>query len=63
MAYLPVPGLALRTHVSIQLTANATIQNRSYEEFVDIALVQCGFQILPVLPTHTASDCPGGAIP
>jgi PIN domain nuclease of toxin-antitoxin system len=28
--------------------------NRSYEEFIDIALNTYGFQVLPILPTHTA---------
>ncbi len=28
--------------------------NRPYEEFIDIALNQYGFQILPIAPTHTA---------
>jgi PIN domain nuclease of toxin-antitoxin system len=28
--------------------------NRPYEEFIDIALNQYGFQILPILPAHTA---------
>ncbi|MBV8313170.1 MAG: type II toxin-antitoxin system VapC family toxin [Planctomycetaceae bacterium] len=27
---------------------------RPYEEFIDIGLNQYGFQILPILPTHTA---------
>jgi PIN domain nuclease of toxin-antitoxin system len=28
--------------------------NRPYEEFIDIGLNQYGFQVLPILPTHTA---------
>ena len=28
--------------------------NRPYEDFIDIALKQNGFLVLPVLPTHTA---------
>jgi PIN domain nuclease of toxin-antitoxin system len=28
--------------------------NRPYEEFIDVALNQYGFQVLPILPAHTA---------
>jgi PIN domain nuclease of toxin-antitoxin system len=28
--------------------------NRPYEEFIDLGLKQYGFQVLPILPTHTA---------
>jgi PIN domain nuclease of toxin-antitoxin system len=28
--------------------------NRTYEEFIDLALNKYGFQVLPILPTHTA---------
>ena len=28
--------------------------NRPYEEFIDVGLKQYGFQVLPILPRHTA---------
>jgi len=40
--------------IAIKLSIGKWKLNRSYEEFVDIALNTYGFRMLPILPTHTA---------
>ena len=41
--------------IAIKISLNKWHLNRSYAEFIDVALNQYGFQILPILPTHTAA--------
>jgi PIN domain nuclease of toxin-antitoxin system len=40
--------------IAIKVSIGKWQLNRPYEEFIDIGLNRYGFQILPVLPTHTA---------
>jgi len=40
--------------IAIKISIGKWRLNRPYEEFIDVALKQYGFQILPILPTHTA---------
>lgn len=40
--------------IAIKISIGKWKLNRSYEEFIDIGLKQYGFQVLPILPTHTA---------
>ena len=40
--------------IAIKVSIGKWILNRTYEEFIDIALKRYGFQLLPILPTHTA---------
>jgi PIN domain nuclease of toxin-antitoxin system len=40
--------------IAIKISIGKWRLNRPYEEFIDIALKAYGFQILPILPTHTA---------
>jgi len=40
--------------IAIKISIGKWKLNRPYEEFIDIGLNQYGFQILPILPTHTA---------
>ena len=40
--------------IAIKVSIGKWRLNRPYEEFIDIGLNQYGFQILPILPTHTA---------
>jgi PIN domain nuclease of toxin-antitoxin system len=40
--------------IAIKISVGKWQLNRPYEEFVDLGLKQYGFQILPILPTHTA---------
>jgi PIN domain nuclease of toxin-antitoxin system len=40
--------------IAIKLSIGKWELNRTYEEFIDIGLNQYGFQVLPILPTHTA---------
>jgi PIN domain nuclease of toxin-antitoxin system len=40
--------------IAIKISIDKWKLNRPYEEFIDIGLNQYGFQILPILPTHTA---------
>ena len=40
--------------IAIKISIGKWRLNRPYEEFIDIALNQYGFQVLPILPTHTA---------
>jgi PIN domain nuclease of toxin-antitoxin system len=40
--------------MAIKISIRKWRLNRPYEEFIDIGLNQYGFQILPILPTHTA---------
>ena len=40
--------------IAIKISVGKWQLNRTYEEFIDIGLNQYGFQILPILPTHTA---------
>jgi len=39
--------------IAIKASIGKWILNRPYEEFVDLALRQYGFELLPILPTHT----------
>lgn len=39
--------------IAIKVSLRKWILNRPYQELVDIAVVKYGFQILPILPTHT----------
>jgi PIN domain nuclease of toxin-antitoxin system len=39
--------------IAIKISIGKWQLNRPYEQFVDIALNQYGFQVLPILPTHT----------
>ena len=40
--------------IAIKVSIGKWQLNRSYEDFLDLALNQYGFQVLPILPTHTA---------
>ena len=40
--------------IAIKLGLGKWQLNRPYEEFLDVALVQYGFVVLPILPRHTA---------
>jgi len=40
--------------IAIKISIGKWRLNRPYEEFIDIGLNQYGFQILPILPAHTA---------
>ena len=40
--------------IAIKISIGKWRLNRPYEEFIDIGLNQYGFQMLPILPTHTA---------
>jgi len=40
--------------IAIKISIGKWRLNRPYEEFIDIGLSQYGFQVLPILPTHTA---------
>ncbi len=40
--------------IAIKVSIGKWRLNRSYEEFIDIGLNQYGFQVLPILPAHTA---------
>jgi PIN domain nuclease of toxin-antitoxin system len=40
--------------IAIKISIGKWQLNRPYEEFLDIGLNQYGFQVLPILPTHTA---------
>jgi PIN domain nuclease of toxin-antitoxin system len=40
--------------MAIKISLGKWQLNRPYEEFIDIGLKQYGFQILPILPAHTA---------
>jgi PIN domain nuclease of toxin-antitoxin system len=41
--------------IAIKISVGKWRLNRGYEEFIDIGLNRYGFQILPILPTHTAA--------
>ena len=40
--------------IAIKVSIGKWKLNRTYDEFIDIALNKYGFQILPILPTHAA---------
>ena len=40
--------------IAIKISIGKWRLNRPSEEFIDIGLNQYGFQVLPILPTHTA---------
>ena len=40
--------------IAIKISIGKWQVNRPYEEFIDLALNQYGFRVLPILPTHTA---------
>ena len=40
--------------IAIKISVGKWRLNRPCEEFIDIGLNQYGFQVLPILPTHTA---------
>jgi PIN domain nuclease of toxin-antitoxin system len=40
--------------IAIKIALSKWKLNRTYEEFIDIGLNKYGFQVLPILPTHTA---------
>ena len=40
--------------IAIKISIGKWQVNRPYEEFLDLALNQYGFSVLPILPTHTA---------
>ena len=40
--------------IAIKVSIGKWRLNRPYEEFIDIGLNRYGFQVLPILPTHTA---------
>jgi PIN domain nuclease of toxin-antitoxin system len=40
--------------IAIKISIGKWRLNRPYEEFIDIGLNHYGFQVLPILPTHTA---------
>jgi PIN domain nuclease of toxin-antitoxin system len=40
--------------IAIKISIGKWRLNRPYEEFLDIGLSQYGFQVLPILPEHTA---------
>jgi PIN domain nuclease of toxin-antitoxin system len=41
--------------IAIKVSIGKWKLNRTYEEFIDIGLNRYGFQVLPILPTHTAA--------
>ena len=40
--------------IAIKVSIGKWTLNRPYEDFIDLGLKQYGFQVLPILPTHTA---------
>ncbi len=40
--------------IAIKVSLGNWTLNRPYEEFIDLGLTQYGFQVLPILPNHTA---------
>jgi PIN domain nuclease of toxin-antitoxin system len=40
--------------IAIKISVGKWQLNRTYEEFIDLGVNQYGFQVLPILPTHTA---------
>jgi len=40
--------------IAIKVSLGKWKLNRTYEDFIDIGLNKYGFQVLPILPTHTA---------
>jgi PIN domain nuclease of toxin-antitoxin system len=40
--------------IAIKVSIGKWVMNRPYEEFVDLALKQYGFEVLPIVPSHTA---------
>ena len=40
--------------IAIKVSIGKWTLNRPYEEFIDLGLKRYGFQVLPILPTHTA---------
>lgn len=40
--------------IAIKVSLGKWKLNRPYEDFIDIALKRYGFQVLPILPSHTA---------
>ena len=40
--------------IAIKISVGKWQLNRTYEEFIDLALNKYWFQVLPILPTHTA---------
>ena len=40
--------------IAIKVSIGKWKLNRPYEEFIDLGLKQYGFQVLPILPIHTA---------
>lgn len=40
--------------IAVKVSVGKWQLNRRYEEFIDLGLNQYGFQILPILPVHTA---------
>src|SRR4051794_16198623 len=40
--------------IAIKVRLGKWALNRPYEEFIDLVLNRYGFQVLPILPTHTA---------
>jgi PIN domain nuclease of toxin-antitoxin system len=40
--------------IAIKISIGKWKLNRTYEEFIDIGLNKYGFQVLPILPSHTA---------
>ena len=41
--------------IAIKISLGKWQLNRAYEEFINIGLNQYGFQVLPILPIHTAA--------
>lgn len=41
--------------IAIKISVGKWQLNRTYEDFIDLAVNRYGFQILPILPTHTAA--------
>ena len=41
--------------IAIKISTGKWQLNRAYEEFINIGLNQYGFQVLPILPIHTAA--------
>ena len=41
--------------IAIKISIGKWQLNRAYEEFINIGLNQYGFQVLPILPIHTAA--------
>ncbi|MCZ2341717.1 MAG: type II toxin-antitoxin system VapC family toxin [Bacteroidales bacterium] len=39
--------------IAIKVSVGKWTLNRPYEEFINLGLNQYGFQVLPILPTHT----------